>query len=76
MKIEIDTKRDTKEDIARIIKMLQAMIGESSGWSSQETANSGEMVNLGFLDDNSSQTSSENTTAEEKKEEKPQVELY
>jgi len=81
MKIEIDTQRDSKDEIKKLIRMLQAMVGEASGWSSGSQENKGpdEMVNLGFLDDNTTTSSSQDSTlteTSEEKDEKPKIELY
>jgi hypothetical protein len=78
MKIEIDTKRDSKEDILKIIRMLQSMVREGSPYSSSSSSDSSDSsspespVGLGILD----LPPSESSSADEKKEEKPRVELY
>ena len=74
MKIEIDTSRDSKEEIKKLIKMLQAIIEEGSGWGTAQAYNTSEMPGLGFMD-----APAGSSTAEKKKDdddEIPQVELY
>ncbi|MBW3013537.1 hypothetical protein KY340_05025 [Candidatus Woesearchaeota archaeon] len=79
MRIEIDTHRDSKEDIKRIIRMLVHLVGEhaifdkaihSYQQESKEEEKGPDMVNLNFLD---------SAPSEEKKEEEkeePKVEFY
>ncbi|MEK6837222.1 MAG: hypothetical protein AABX69_01100 [Nanoarchaeota archaeon] len=42
MKISIDTKEDSPEEIRKLIRMLSALIGESSGYGEKTAAASGE----------------------------------
>jgi hypothetical protein len=48
MKIEIDTAKDSKDELRKLIKMLQAMVEESAGYSASSSSN--DMVGLGFMD--------------------------
>jgi hypothetical protein len=77
MKIEIDTSRDSKEEIKKLIKMLQAIVEEGSGWGTP-SYNPSEMPGLGFMDAGSS-TSSNEIKPETKKDDDdkiPEIELY
>lgn len=81
MRIEIDTTKDTKEDIKKLIKMLQAIIEEGSSWGAQDYKGPSEMVGLGFMDiDNTGSSSTANTASspQTKKDDDdiPRVELY
>lgn len=42
MKISIDTKEDSPEDIRKLIRMLLALIGESSGYGERTPPSTGE----------------------------------
>jgi hypothetical protein len=82
MKIEIDTKKDSKEDIAKIIKMLQTMIGEStnyvSAYEDKSAAPQDMSAGFGFLDgpDSSNSSSTDKTSNTEEKKEIPRVEFF
>ncbi|MBW2987852.1 hypothetical protein KY336_04855 [Candidatus Woesearchaeota archaeon] len=80
MKIEIDTNRDSKEDIKKIIRMLTHLVGEHIMFdkaihSYQEECKRDddkgpkEMVNLNFLDNAPS-------SSEKKDEKKPKIEFF
>ena len=77
MKIEIDTSRDSKEEIKKLIKMLQAIVEEGSGWGTP-SYNPSEMPGLGFMDSAGSSTSSGETKPETKDDDDkiPEIELY
>jgi len=60
MKIEIDTKHDSHEEIKKVISMLQHLVGNSQSGYSQET----KPVNI-FEDPNSFGTSSSEETPSE-----------
>jgi hypothetical protein len=72
MKIEIDTKKDTKEDIQKIIKMLQEMVSEGSNYEPYSNTSENTAAGFGFLD---TPTTESDSKAEEK-EEQPRVQLY
>jgi hypothetical protein len=55
MKIEIDTKHDSHEEIKKVIKMLQHLVGENSVTSQLEPSSG--FTNI-FADDSSSSGSS------------------
>jgi len=76
MKIEIDTSRDSKDEIKKLIKMLQAIVEEGSGWGTP-SYNPSEMPGLGFMDSAGSSTSSNEIKPETKKDDEiPEIELY
>ncbi|MBD3259908.1 hypothetical protein GF371_04740 [Candidatus Woesearchaeota archaeon] len=80
MRIEIDTNRDSKEDIRKIIRMLTHLVGDHAVFDKaihsfqeeqkKEQAKGPDMVNLNFLDSASNSCEKK----EEKKEHK--VEFY
>ncbi len=86
MRIEIDTHRDSREDIKRIIRMLIHLVGEHAIFDKaihsyqeekKEKESEPDMVNLNFLDSEPG-SSEKKEEKEEKKEDKeePKVEFY
>jgi uncharacterized protein (UPF0147 family) len=80
MKIEVDTKHDSKEEIKKLIKMLSHLVEDtavfgqvSAAMSAEETPASAfqEMPGLGFMDSGESVS-----TTEDKKEDKVSFETY
>jgi len=80
LKIEIDTSRDSKDDIKKIIRMLTHLVGEHivfdkaiHSFQEEQKLNEDkgpkEMVNLNFLDNAPSGT-------EKKDEKKPKIEFF
>jgi hypothetical protein len=78
LKIEIDTNRDSKEDIKKIIRMLTHLVGEHimfdkaiHSFQEETKKDDGpkEMVNLNFLD-------STPDNSEKKDEKKPKIEFF
>ncbi|MBW3011564.1 hypothetical protein KY311_00090 [Candidatus Woesearchaeota archaeon] len=80
MKIEIDTSRDSKEELRKLIRMLQAIVGESSNstWGTAEDSGPTEMVGLGFMDPDNA--SSAPAAKEDKEDDEdldiPKIEMY
>ena len=80
MKIEIDTNRDSKEDIKKIIRMLTHLVGEHIMFDKaihsyqeehkhDDDKGPKEMVNLNFLDNTPD-------NSEKKNEKKPKIEFF
>jgi len=73
MKIEIDTKRDSKDEIKKIIKMLHHLIEETAYFNSDtpnkeisSSYSSSEMPGLGFLGEDSPVIENNNREKEDK----------
>ncbi len=85
MRIEIDTSKDSKDEIKKLIKMLQAIVEEGQGWGTP-SYNPSEMPGLGFMDADSTPSTGSSSTIETKTsgskikkdddDEIPQIELY
>jgi hypothetical protein len=80
LRIEIDTHRDSKEDIKRIIRMLLHLVGEHAIFDKaihsyqaeqKENEKGPDMVNLNFLD-----SAPNDTEKKEEEKEEPKVEFY
>ncbi len=84
MKIEIDTSRDSPEDIRKAIAMLQALVGDRTSSSSSgefDTGDKGSSAFVNMFGDSSSTTESSDTsetteTTDENKDETPEVMEY
>ena len=84
MKIEIDTSMDSKEELKKLITMLQAIVNETSGnWGTNDYSGPSEMVGLGFMDpDNAGSSTTDTTTPStgtqdpDKDDEIPKIEMY
>ena len=79
LKITIDTKEDSHEDIKKIVALLSQMIGKDAVINSSqnifERSSSSELPNLMAMFDSSNQASEKPAMAEMPKK-KPSVELY
>ena len=77
MKIEIDTSKDNEQEIKKIIKMLQAYVGESvsSSYDSKDyEAPSDGMFNI-FDNDNSSKDDNDDVPEKDEKEDRPRIQI-
>lgn len=78
MKITIDTKEDSHEEIRKIIKMLSSLVGEETFTNQgnifeDQNSDLGNQNIFGVFDDKNQNTTSENQTSEDPKEQEKET---
>ena len=82
MQITIDTDKESKEDLKKLISFLKNIVGDHSSYSSSDDSNSFDLPSTGgmmgmFGDDSSSSTyDSSEPEDDEKKDDIPRIEVF